>query len=144
MAGRLKPPIWFWLVTIVILAWGAMGIFAFYADRTMDAAAVARMSDYDRNFRVNQPAWEIWAYAVAVWTGFIGAIALLVRSRHAHPVFVVSLVAVVALFGWIFVATDMIAVKGPLVATGFPIFIAVAAVAQIWFADYARKREWIG
>ena len=42
MAGRLKPPIWFWLVTIVILAWGAMGIFAFYADRTMDAAAVAR------------------------------------------------------------------------------------------------------
>ena len=110
----------------------------------MDAAAIARMSAYDQAFRAHQPAWEVWAYAVAVWTGFIGAVALVARSRLAHPVFVVSLVAVVALFGWIFVATDLIAVKGPLVAMGFPIFIAVAAVGQIWFADHARKREWIG
>lgn len=144
MAGRLKPPMWYWCVAIVIVLWGATGVFAFYADRTMDAAAVARLSDYDRTFRANQPAWQVWAYGIAVWTGLLGAIALLARSRHAHPIFVVSLVAVVALFGWIFVATDMIAVKGPVTTMGFPIFVAVAAIGQIWFADYARKRGWIG
>ena len=144
MTGRLKPPMWFWGIAIVILLWGGMGVFAFYADRTMDAAAVAHLSDYDRTFRANQPMWEVWAYGIAVWTGLIGAIALLAKSRFAHPVFVVSLVAVVALFGWIFVATDMIAVKGPLLAMGFPIFIAVVAMFQIWFADYARKRRWLG
>ena len=144
MAGRLKPPVWFWIVAILIVAWGGMGVVAFYADRTMNAAALAQLSEYDRHFRATQPLWTIWAYGIAVWTGLIGAIALLAKSRRAHPIFVVSLVAVVLLFGWVFVATDMIAVKGPLQATGFPIFIAVAAVFQIWFADYARKREWIG
>lgn len=144
MAGRLRPPIWFWCVTIVIALWGAAGVFAFYADRTMDAAALARLSDYDRAFRANQPGWQVWAYGIAVWSGMIGAIALLARSRHAHAIFVVSLVAIVAMFGWVFVATDLIAVKGPLVATAFPTFIAAAAVFQIWFADTVRKRGWIG
>ena len=144
MAGRLKPPVWFWGVAIVILLWGGMGVFAFYADRTMSAAAVAQLSDYDRAFRMHQPGWEVWAYGIAVWSGLIGAIALLARSRYAHPVFVVSLVAIVVLFGWIFVATDMIAVKGPFQAMAFPIFVAAAAVFQIFFSDHARKREWVG
>lgn len=144
MAARAKAPLWFWGVTALILAWGATGVFMFYMDRTMDAAAVARLSDYDRTLRAHQPLWQIWAYGVAVWTGLIGAVALVARSRHAHPVFVVSLVAIVVLFGWMFVATDLIAVKGAWTATAFPIFIAAVAVLQIWFADVAQKRRWIG
>lgn len=144
MAERARAPLWFWGVTAVIVAWGAIGVFLFYADRTMDAAAVARLSAYDRALRASEPDWQIWAYGIAVWTGLFGGVALIVRSRHAHPVFVVSLVAIVVVFGWAFVATDLIAVKGAWTATAFPIFIAAVAVFQIWFADLAQKRGWIG
>lgn len=143
MAGQAKPPMWFWIVAIGIVAWGGMGIVAFYMDVTMDAAAVAKLSAYDQAFRAKQPPWQIWAYGTAVWAGLFGAIALLAKSRAAHPIFVVSLVAVVALFGWEFVATDLIAAKGPLVAMGFPVFITIMAIVQIWFADHARKRGWL-
>ena len=144
MAARTKPPAWFWIAAIAVALWGAMGIYAFYADVTMSAADVAKMSAYDQAFRAHQPRWSVWLYGVAVWSGLIGAILLLLRSRHAHPVFVVSLVAVVVLFGWVFVATDMIAVKGPVQAMAFPIFVAAVAVAQIRFADRSQRRGWIG
>ena len=144
MARKLKPAPWFWIVAVILVLWGGMGVMAFYMDRTMDAAAVAKLSAYDQAYRAHQPLWTIWAYGIAVWSGLIGAIALLAKSRWAHPVFVVSLVAVVVLFGWVFVATDMIAVKGAAKATGFPIFVAAVAVFQIWFAEYARKRLWVG
>ncbi len=144
MAGRARAPLWFWGVAGLILAWGAIGVFMFYTDRTMDAAAVARLSAYDRALRASQPFWQVLAYGVAVWTGLLGGVALVGRSRHAHPIFVVSLVAVVVVFGWAFVATDLIAVKGAWTATAFPIFIAAVAVFQIWFADHAQKRGWLG
>lgn len=143
MALRNRPPTWFWVAAVVILLWGAVGVYAFYADVTMSAADVAKMSAYDQAFRAHQPRWSVWLYGLAVWSGLIGAVLLLARSRYAHPVFVVSLVAVVVLFGWAFVATDLIAVKGPMTAMGFPIFVTLVAVAQIWIADRARKRGWI-
>lgn len=144
MAEKSRPPLWFWIVAILITLWGAMGVYAFYADVTMGEAARAQLSAYDRNLLASRPGWFPWLYGASVWSGLFGGIALLVRSAWARPLFVVSLVTIVVMFGFIFIATDLIAVKGVGPATGFPIFIAVVAIFQIWLAGLARRRGWIG
>ena len=143
MTLRNKPPGWFWLVAVLALLWGAMGVAAFYMDLTLSPAAVAQMSDYDRALRASRPGWFLWLYGAAVWAGLIGGVLLLLRSARAHGVFVVALVLVVAMFGYIFAVTDLIAAKGLLGAAGFPVVIAVIAAAEIWFAARARRRGWI-
>jgi hypothetical protein len=144
MTVRNKPPGWFWLVAVLAVLWGVIGVAAFYMDLTMSPAAVADMTQYDRALRASRPGWFMWLYGAAVWAGFIGGVLLLLRSTLAHPVFVLALVLVIAMFGYIFAVTDLIAVKGFVVAAGFPIVIAAIAAAEIWFAARARLRGWIG
>lgn len=140
---RETPPVWFWVVAIVVTLWGMVGVFAFYTDAAMSDAVKAQLSEYDRNLRASQPTWFVWLYAVATISGLLGGIALLARSALARIFFVLSLVSVVLQFGWVFAATDLIAVKGFVVACAFPIFIAIVAAFQVWFAGLARKRAWI-
>lgn len=138
-----KPPVWFWVAAIVITLWGALGVTAFYMDVAMSDAAKAQLSDYDRTLLASRPSWFVWLYAVATISGLLGGIALLARSAYARLFFIVSLIGVILQFGWIFAVTDLIAIKGFVVACAFPIFIAIVAVLQLWFAGIARKRGWI-
>ena len=66
------------------------------------------------------------------------------RSATARVLFIVSLIAIMVQFGYLFAATDLLAVKGAGVVLPFPIFITVIAGVQVWFAGVARRRGWIG
>lgn len=141
---RVKPPGWFWVVAALLLLWGASGVFGFYMSLHMSPATMAAMTDYDRRLYADRAAWFIATYGIAVWASLLGATLLLFRRGWAEPVFIVSLIAVIVMFGWEFGATDLIAIKGVLVATGFPIVIALIGLFQIWFTRRARARGWIG
>ena len=76
--------------------------------------------------------------------GFLGALAMLARSVLARPLFVVSLIAIVVQFGWLFTQTDILAHRGVATTLPFPLVIAVIAAVEIWLADLAQRRGWIG
>ncbi len=141
-AATAKPSTWFWIVSVLILLWGAMGVFAFYTDVTMSEEMLAAMDDYDRAMYLGRPTWFATVYGLATWGGFIGAVALLLRRRLAIVLFLLSAVAVVVQFGWVFGVTDLIAEKGAWTLI-FPIFILAIAIFQIWFANLANKRGWL-
>ncbi|KQN25762.1 hypothetical protein ASE86_06035 [Sphingomonas sp. Leaf33] len=142
--GRAKAPAWFWLVAVLLALWGAMGVFACIQQFRLGADAMGPADDYYRALYAGLPAWYNIVYAVAVGAGFVGSVALFLRSRLAKLLFIVSLIAVIVQFGWLFATTDMVAVRGFAVAAGFPIFIVVVAVFQIWLAGLAIRRGWIG
>jgi len=137
-----KPPTWFWIVSILILLWGAMGVFAFYTDVTMSEEMLAAMDDYDRRMYLGRPTWFATVYGLATWGGFLGGVALLLRRRLAIVLFLLSAVAVVVQFGWVFGVTDLIAEKGAWTLI-FPIFILAIAIFQIWFANLVNRRGWL-
>lgn len=142
--NRQRPTGWFTAVAVLLGLWGLMGCASFYAHLAWGPDIDPKATDWDRAFYAALPGWLNIVYAVAVGAGLLGSIALLLRSRLARPLYLVSLIAVIVQFGYIFVATDLIAHKGVLVATGFPIFIFVVAIFQIWFAGYAQRRGWLG
>jgi len=140
---RQRTPIWFRIVAVLLLLWGAIGCFACYQQFRLGADAMGPADAYQRALYAGLPVWYNAVYAVAVGTGFLGAVALLARSVLARPLFVVSLVAVVIQFGWLFATTDIVAYRGP-TTIGFPLFIIAVAAFEIWFARYAQRRGWIG
>ncbi|SOB87321.1 hypothetical protein SAMN06297144_2451 [Sphingomonas guangdongensis] len=142
--GRLRAPFWFYLVAVVLLLWGVMGVVACVQQVRLGAEAMGPASDYDRQLYAALPGWYNVIYAVAVGSGFLGAAALLARSPLARALFIVSVVAVAIQFGWLFAATDIIAAKGAATVLPFPILILGIAIVEVWFADYARRRGWIG
>lgn len=144
MASRnIMVPLWFRIVVMLLVLWGAMGVFACIQQFRLGAEAMGAATDYDRALYASLPVWYNAVYAVATGCGLIGALALFFRSVLAIPLLVISLVAIVVQFGWLFATTDMIAVKG-VWTTYFPLFIFAVAVFALWLARLARRRGWIG
>lgn len=141
-AGMQRLPAWFWAVAVVLLLWNLIGAYACIQQFRLGAEAMGPATDYDRALYASMPVWYNWIFALAEAGGVGGAIALLLRNPAARPLFVVSLIAVVIQFGYLFATTDIIAQKG-IWTTYFPLFIAAMGVFEIWFAAAAQRRGWI-
>ncbi|MEJ5976052.1 hypothetical protein WG901_05365 [Novosphingobium sp. PS1R-30] len=143
MTGSAKLPVWFWIVTIVLVLWEAMGCVACVMQIRLGAEAMGSVDEWSRNYYAALPVWYNWVYAVATFGGLLGGLALLLRKRLAATLFWISLVAVVVMFGYAFTATDLIAHKGVGEVLPFPLFIAGVGVFSIWFTNLAAKRGWL-
>lgn len=141
---RRAAPAWFPVVAVVLTVWGMLGVYACVQQFRLGADAMGPASAYDRTLYAALPIWYNAIYAVAVGTGFAGGVALLVRSGIARPLFVVSLVAVIVQFGWLFATTDIVAHKGAAMVLPFPILIAAVAAFGAWLAKKGIRRGWIG
>ena len=140
---RQRPAAWFTIAAVMLALWGAAGCAALYLHiaygPTLDPAA----TDWDRSYYDALPGWFTPVYAVAVGAGLLGSFALLMRSKAAKTLYIVSLAAVIVQFGYVFAGTDLIAHKGAAATVPFPLVIAAIAGVQIWFAAYAERRGWI-
>ena len=141
---RQRPPAWFWIVGVILLLWGAQGCYACVQQFRLGADAMGPADDYQRALFASLPAWYNWIFAAAVGASLVGSIALLLRSAMARPLYLVSLVAVIVQFGWLFATTDILVARGFAATAIFPIIIIAVAAFQIWFAGLAVRRGWIG
>lgn len=144
VAVREKPPVWFWVVSALLLLWALAGLFSFYAQATLSKDAVAQMPDYDRKLYFSLPGWFIWSFALATVPAAAGAVTLLLRSRAAIPLYLASLVGIIIQFAWVLGATDLVAVKGVMASVPFPLTILVLGIFSLWFARFAAGRRLIG
>lgn len=140
--GVRTVPAWFRIVAVLLLLWGFSGCYACFQQFRLGAEAMGPASDYDRALYASLPLWYNAVYAVAVGTGLLGAVALLTRSVLAVPLYAISLVAVVVMFGWLFASTDIVAAKG-IGTIGFPLFIALVTAFALWLSLTARRRRWL-
>lgn len=138
-----KPPSWYWVVAVLAVLWECMGCFAYLSQVTMSPADMATLPAAQRDAWLAMPSWLYGVYAIAVWIGLAGGIALLLRRRIARSLFAVSLVAIVVQFGWTFTQTPILKTMSFGEAAGFPIFIFVIGAALLWFSGLAIKRGWL-
>lgn len=137
-------PVWFKVVAVVLLLWGLMGCYACLQQLRLGAEAMGPATAYDRALYSSLPGWYNVLYVAAVVSGTAGAAALMARSRVAIPLAIVASLCVVVLFGYMFLATDLIAHKGAAAVVPFPLFVAAIAAAQLWLSRLAAARGWIG
>ncbi len=136
-----KAPVWFWIVAILLLAWEAMGCYACVTQIRLGAAAMGPVDDWSLKYYAALPAWYNAVYAVATFGGLVGGLLLLLRDKRAALVFWISFVAIIVMFGYAFVATDLIAHKGLAQVLPFPLVIAAVGAFAIWFAGYAARQR---
>ncbi len=137
-----KLPLWFTIVSVILLLWGLAGCASFYVHFAYGTEMDPNATDWDRAYYAALPMWLNVVYGVAVGAGLLGSIALLAKSKWAVTLYTVSLIAVIVQFGYIFLGTDIIAVKG-VWTTYFPALIVVIGVFQLWVSAMAKGRGWI-
>lgn len=137
MTGQAKPPIWFWIIGVIALLWNIMGLGAYFQQFMISAESFAALRPEQQQMLVSQPFWLTGAFATAVFAGFVGSIALLLRKRIAVRLFLLSMIAVFIQFGGLFLAFDYanVLIGGEWI---MPILVPVIAVGLYL---YARRSE---
>tara|TARA_R110002033_G_scaffold50958_4_gene98083 strand:- start:837 stop:1268 length:432 start_codon:yes stop_codon:yes gene_type:complete len=139
MTEPTRAPIWFWIAGAIALIWNGLGLLAYFQQILMSAQEFAALPQQQRDLMVNQPSWVMAAFAVAVFSGFVAAIALLLRKKVAVRLFLLSLLAVIVQFSSYFIIDgylEFIAAQG----WAMPILIIIFAVGFAWIAWRAEKQ----
>ena len=137
-----KPPTWFYAVAAILIVWECIGCLAYLSQVTMSAADMAQLPAAQQEIWKMMPAWVTSAYALAVWIGLAGGIALLLRRRISRTLFIISLAAVIVQFGWTFLATPLLTTIGGSAAI-FPAFIIAVGAMAVWFSGKAAGFGWL-
>lgn len=139
----LRAPWHFWAVGILGLVWNAYGAFDYFMSKTRGDAYFTSvgMTPAQIEYYHAMPAWMTVIWAIGVWGAVLGTVLLLLRSRHAVPVFVASLAAYVlsVLYQQVIspmpdMAPAMLAVQGVIFA---------ACVFFVWYSRRAISRGWV-
>ena len=140
--ARQPVPTWFWVVSILALLWELGGVYAYLTQVTMTAADLSALPEGQRTLFGTMPPWVTGAYAIAVFGGSLAAIGLLLRKAWARPLFLVSLVALLFQFGWVFGAMHAYQLVGPS-SVPLPATVILLGIVFAWFSGLAIKRGWL-
>lgn len=131
-----KPPIWFWIVSVVALIWNGLGVDGYLGQAYNTERYLNSFTPEQLEVAANAPSWIMGACAIAVFTAVIGAILLLLRKKWATTFWTISLIAVIAQMGYgIF--------SGSVIDMTMTIMIIVFAFGFLWFSRKAQAKGWL-
>lgn len=137
--AQLPAPRWFTLAALGVLAWELLGCAMYLMQVRVDPAALPadQRAVWDAT-----PPWVIGAYALAVWVGLAGAVALLLRRKLAEPLLLASLLAVAVQFSGLLLVPEL---RGLMSSDMLLLpFVILVLCFVIWgFARRARRRGWL-
>ena len=140
---RRDPPGSFWVISVLLLIWNGMGAAAYVTlAYSTDESLAASYPPAELAIMQSTPAWVTAAFAVAVFAGLLGAIALLARKSIARWLFILSLVGVIAQHSWTFGMSGLLDIVG-VERMIMPLIVVVICVFQIWYAGTGIKRGWV-
>lgn len=136
-----KTPIWFWIVSILLLLWNATGILNFLGQLMMTEEMLQALPLEQQKLHTHFSWWVKATFGIAVTTGTIGSIALLARKSIAKKMFLISLLG-------IFIQTSNnlyhsweTALFGTII--NWFVVLVLTTVLAVKVCDYGLKKGWI-
>jgi hypothetical protein len=131
-----RAPAWFWGMAGFGVMWNFYGIYQFVGTLTPAgrSAMAAGMTAAQAQVYFSLPAWMTAVFAIGVFGGLLGSLALLARRAAALPVLAASLFGYVALFSGDVYFGVFDALPGQLAILAFVVLIALALLATAWAA----------
>ena len=125
-------PAWYWIVAGLAVLWEGFGCYI-YVTESLARGEAGAMDSY-----ATMASWQWGVFAVAVWSGLIGAIGLLLRKRWAILALLVSLIAAVIQYGYE-------AATNTLPGDAMPVAVSVVVIGLLLvaFANYSGRKGWL-
>mgnify|MGYP000589280540 CR=1 FL=1 len=140
--NKESAPKWFWIISTLALLWNIAGVGAYLQHAYMSVEDLEKLSQAERLLYESQPSWVTAAFAIAVWGGALGCIALLLQKKWAKPILLLSLIGVLVQMAHSFFISNSLEVYGP-GAIIMPIMVLLIAIALVFFARKSSDRNWL-
>ncbi|MGI9551733.1 MAG: hypothetical protein ACR2MT_11065 [Aurantibacter sp.] len=140
---KIKPPAWFWVVSVLALVWNIMGAMAYLGSVYMTDETKAEMTTEQLSLMEAAPAWATAAFAIAVWGGLLGCVALILRKKWARPVLMISLLGILVQMAHWFFMTNGTELYDQVQGVIMPLLVIIIGIALVYLARVAHNRGWI-
>ena len=132
----------FLIIGILALLWNLMGVMNYLMHVMMSAEALSKMPEAERLLMVSYPAWATGAFALAVFSGVLACVGLLLKKAWSVPAFLVSLIAIVVQFTYWLFMTNSRDVYGSEVFIA-PVLVTLVAAFLVWYSRGANAKGWL-
>ncbi|HLT50021.1 MAG TPA: hypothetical protein VKZ90_06190 [Aequorivita sp.] len=143
MTTTPKPNTAFWIIAVLALLWNIIGVYMWlYEYFLMTDEIRDSLPPEQVEIMANAPAWNMYLYGLAVITGLLASLLLLMRKKSAVGVFMLSLIAVLVLqLYWMF-AMDIVEKMGPS-SLIMPLIVIAIAIFEYFYSKGAAKNGWL-
>ena len=139
-----KTPAWFWIVAVLALLWNLLGLLGFGGTMMLmnSEQMLNTLPPEMQAYYTDTPAWATVAYAIAVFGGLFGAIALLIKQGAATILFILSLLGIIVSDIYSFAIAQVQSFGG---AGSFvmPAIVLVVAAFLVWFSMMSKKKGYL-
>lgn len=132
---RVKPPMWYWVVSAIALIWNILGIGAFFAQISMTSDLMATLPQEQQDMYTHLPSWYTLVFALAVFAGTLGCMGLLLKKKWAYLILLIGAIAVVIQMSYIVFGLHTADVMTPM--------IIIVAFVLVYLSKYAAKKGWL-
>lgn len=129
-----------WLVGVLAILWSSMGCFDYVMTQTKNEDYLSGFEPELLEYFYSFPTWMIALWAIAVWGGLLGTIALLLRKRLATPILIASTLAMLITTVRNYVFSDGMKFMGDATSLAITTAIVVIGVALIFYARAMANR----
>lgn len=137
-----KPSTNFWIISAFALIWNLIGLVFYYQEVTATPDKLALLTEAQQAFMASKPAWATSAFAIAVTTGVLASLLLLLRKGMAVIMFAVSLAGIVVQNVHAFGVANGFEVWGT-IGLFLPGAIVVIAIALLLYSRSAKQKGWL-
>ena len=137
-----KPRSLFYVISSMALVWNLMGVFNYLGQVLMSDEVLASLPKDQQLLYQDVPAWVTAAFAVAVFSGTLGAVFLLLKKKVASTFFILSFIGIVTQMSYGLLLDEKTDNYGPL-GLLMPLIIIAVGAYLIWYSKKAKENRWL-
>lgn len=139
---KTKPPVWFWIVSVLALIWNLAGVGAYLGQAYMSAQDLQAIPEAHQQLLEAQPAWYTAVFAIAVFAGALGCLLLVLRKRWAWQTLIISLVGILVQQTYVFFMSNTFEIVGNN-AMYMPLLIVIVGFLLVFLARASTEKGWL-
>ena len=132
MSYQRKPANLFWLISTLALIWNLIGVFNYLTQAFMTDEILASLPQDQQLMYQEVPAWVTAAFAVAVFSGTIGAVLMLLKKKIATTFFILSFIGIISQMSYGLLINENTDSYGPM-GLLMPLMIISIGGYLIWY-----------
>ena len=137
-----KPSNLFWVISSIALVWNLMGVFNYLDQAFMTNKVLEVLPKEQQILYQDVPAWVTAAFAIAVFSGTLGSLLLLLKKKIATTFFTISFLGIMGQMSYGLLIDQNSDSYGPM-GIAMPIMIIAFGGYLIWYSRKANEHRWL-
>ena len=137
-----KPSNLFWVISSIALVWNLMGVFNYLDQVFMTDKVLETLPKEQQILYQDISAWVTAAFAIAVFSGTLGSLFLLLKKKIASTFFIISFLGIMGQMSYGLLIDQNSDSYGPM-GIAMPIIIIAFGGYLIWYSRKANEHRWL-